>query len=103
MSSAHVYLRLHKGQTIDGISEGVLEDCVQLVKANSIQGKVPEPPLSLWICYFMIFNKKLNVCLMIESYSHSLNKVFPFVLNMEASYNELVVLSCFSFTLQATR
>lgn len=39
MSSAHVYLRLHKGQTIDDISEGVLEDCAQLVKANSIQGK----------------------------------------------------------------
>ncbi|XP_011026583.1 PREDICTED: coiled-coil domain-containing protein 25-like [Populus euphratica] len=38
MSSAHVYVRLHKGQTIDDISEGVLEDCVQLVKANSIQG-----------------------------------------------------------------
>ncbi|KAH7524209.1 hypothetical protein FEM48_Zijuj06G0094900 [Ziziphus jujuba var. spinosa] len=38
MSSAHVYLRLHKGQTIDDISEGLLEDCVQLVKANSIQG-----------------------------------------------------------------
>ncbi|KAL8499238.1 hypothetical protein ACS0TY_022279 [Phlomoides rotata] len=38
MSSAHVYLRLNKGQTIDDISEGVLEDCVQLVKANSIQG-----------------------------------------------------------------
>ena len=42
MSSAHVYLRLRKGQTIDDISEGVLEDCVQLVKANSIQGKVSE-------------------------------------------------------------
>jgi len=42
MSSAHVYVRLHKGQTIDDISEGVLEDCVQLVKANSIQGKVSE-------------------------------------------------------------
>lgn len=40
MSSAHVYLRLHKGQTIDDISEGLLEDCVQLVKANSIQGDV---------------------------------------------------------------
>ncbi|KAI3454060.1 hypothetical protein Pfo_010723 [Paulownia fortunei] len=39
MSSAHVYVRLHKGQTIDDISEGVLEDCAQLVKANSIQGK----------------------------------------------------------------
>ncbi|KAL6207745.1 hypothetical protein ACLB2K_018699 [Fragaria x ananassa] len=38
MSSAHVYVRLHKGQTIDDISEGLLEDCVQLVKANSIQG-----------------------------------------------------------------
>ncbi|XP_047964441.1 coiled-coil domain-containing protein 25-like isoform X3 [Salvia hispanica] len=38
MSSAHVYLRLHKGQTIDDLSEGVLEDCAQLVKANSIQG-----------------------------------------------------------------
>ncbi|GLT25432.1 hypothetical protein SLA2020_005610 [Shorea laevis] len=38
MSSAHVYLRLHKGQTIDNISEGLLEDCAQLVKANSIQG-----------------------------------------------------------------
>ncbi|KAL2543845.1 hypothetical protein Fot_13148 [Forsythia ovata] len=38
MSSAHVYLRLRKGQTIDDIPEGVLEDCAQLVKANSIQG-----------------------------------------------------------------
>ncbi|EXC22695.1 hypothetical protein L484_001798 [Morus notabilis] len=38
MSSAHVYVRLQKGQTIDDISEGVLEDCAQLVKANSIQG-----------------------------------------------------------------
>ncbi|XP_057957873.1 uncharacterized protein LOC131150853 isoform X2 [Malania oleifera] len=38
MSSAHVYLRLHKGQTIDDIPEGLLEDCAQLVKANSIQG-----------------------------------------------------------------
>ncbi|KAK9742142.1 hypothetical protein RND81_03G151200 [Saponaria officinalis] len=38
MSSAHVYVRLHKGQTMDSISEGLLEDCAQLVKANSIQG-----------------------------------------------------------------
>ncbi|CAI0441493.1 unnamed protein product [Linum tenue] len=27
MSSAHVYVRLHKGQTFDNISEGLLEDC----------------------------------------------------------------------------
>ncbi|KAG9131753.1 hypothetical protein Leryth_009495 [Lithospermum erythrorhizon] len=38
MSSAHVYLRLQTGQTLDDIPESVLEDCVQLVKANSIQG-----------------------------------------------------------------
>lgn len=45
MSSAHVYVRLHKGQTIDDISEGLLEDCAQLVKANSIQGKFIYTPL----------------------------------------------------------
>ncbi|KAL3013889.1 hypothetical protein AAZX31_06G078500 [Glycine max] len=38
MSSAHVYVRLHKGQTLDDLSEALLEDCAQLVKANSIQG-----------------------------------------------------------------
>ncbi|XP_027081329.1 uncharacterized protein [Coffea arabica] len=38
MPSAHVFLRLHKGQTFDDIPEGVLEDCAQLVKANSIEG-----------------------------------------------------------------
>ncbi|CAO2166404.1 unnamed protein product [Urochloa humidicola] len=38
VSSAHVYLRLKKGETIDTINEGLLEDCAQLVKAHSIQG-----------------------------------------------------------------
>nr|ACU23064.1 unknown [Glycine max]ACU23070.1 unknown [Glycine max]ACU23076.1 unknown [Glycine max] len=38
MSSAHVYVRLHKGQTLDDLSEALLEDCAQFVKANSIQG-----------------------------------------------------------------
>ncbi|XP_065366685.1 coiled-coil domain-containing protein 25 [Calliphora vicina] len=37
-SSAHVYLRLEEGQTIDDIPTEVVEDAVQLVKANSIQG-----------------------------------------------------------------
>ncbi|TMW50449.1 hypothetical protein DOY81_004445 [Sarcophaga bullata] len=37
-SSAHVYLRLEKGQTMDNIPTEVIEDAVQLVKANSIQG-----------------------------------------------------------------
>ncbi|KAF5273584.1 hypothetical protein FQR65_LT04582 [Abscondita terminalis] len=38
VSSAHVYLRLKPGQTIDDIPSNVLEDAAQLVKANSIQG-----------------------------------------------------------------
>lgn len=38
VSSAHVYLRIPKGQTIDDIPSAVLDDCAQLVKANSIQG-----------------------------------------------------------------
>ncbi|KAK2725139.1 coiled-coil domain-containing protein 25-like [Artemia franciscana] len=38
LSSAHVYVRLQPGQTIDDIPGAVLEDCAQLVKANSIQG-----------------------------------------------------------------
>uniref|UniRef100_A0A224XPC9 Coiled-coil domain-containing protein 25 n=1 Tax=Panstrongylus lignarius TaxID=156445 RepID=A0A224XPC9_9HEMI len=38
VSSAHVYLRLREGQTIDDIPSAVLEDAAQLVKANSIMG-----------------------------------------------------------------
>lgn len=38
LSSAHVYLRLPEGKTIADIPEETLEDCCQLVKANSIQG-----------------------------------------------------------------
>jgi len=36
-SSAHVYLRLKKGMTLENIPEEALVDCSQLVKANSIQ------------------------------------------------------------------
>ncbi|XP_065079521.1 coiled-coil domain-containing protein 25 [Ochlerotatus camptorhynchus] len=38
VSSAHVYLRLAPGQTLDNIPLAVLEDACQLVKANSING-----------------------------------------------------------------
>ncbi|XP_058454537.1 coiled-coil domain-containing protein 25-like [Malaya genurostris] len=38
VSSAHVYLRLQPGQTLDDIPSVVLEDACQLVKANSING-----------------------------------------------------------------
>jgi hypothetical protein len=38
LSSAHVYLRLPDGVTMDNIAPEALEDAAQLVKANSIQG-----------------------------------------------------------------
>ncbi|MBZ3884588.1 Coiled-coil domain-containing protein 25 [Sciurus carolinensis] len=38
LSSAHVYLRLHKGVKIEDIPKEVLMDCAHLVKVNSIQG-----------------------------------------------------------------
>jgi len=38
LSSAHVYLRLPEGLTLDEIPTETLEDCIQLVKVNSIQG-----------------------------------------------------------------
>lgn len=38
VSSAHVYLRLKPGQTLEELPLAVIEDCAQLVKANSITG-----------------------------------------------------------------
>lgn len=41
MSSAHIYLRLPDGQSWDDIPADLLNDCVQLTKANSIEGLSP--------------------------------------------------------------
>ena len=38
LSSAHVYLRMKPGMTMDDISEQLILECSSLVKANSIQG-----------------------------------------------------------------
>lgn len=39
LSSAHVYLRLRDGEQWDNIPQPLLEDCAQLTKANSIEGR----------------------------------------------------------------
>jgi len=39
LSSAHVYLRLERGQTIEDIPPATLKDCCQLTKLRSIEGK----------------------------------------------------------------
>ncbi|KAL0960568.1 hypothetical protein HGRIS_005605 [Hohenbuehelia grisea] len=38
LSSAHVYLRMPEGMAWEAIPEVLLNDCAQLVKANSIEG-----------------------------------------------------------------
>mmetsp|Transcript_15461 Transcript_15461/g.13992 ORF Transcript_15461/g.13992 Transcript_15461/m.13992 type:complete len:214 (+) Transcript_15461:19-660(+) len=38
LSSAHVYLRLNPGEMLDDLSPELIEECTQLVKANSIEG-----------------------------------------------------------------
>ncbi|VDO11034.1 unnamed protein product [Rodentolepis nana] len=38
LSSAHIYLRLREGETLDDVPEAVIQDCAQLCKQNSIQG-----------------------------------------------------------------
>ena len=38
LSSAHVYLRMNPGETLDDLTENVLLECASLVKANSIAG-----------------------------------------------------------------
>jgi hypothetical protein len=39
LSSAHVYLRLRPGETIESIPNSIIEDACQLVKDNSITGR----------------------------------------------------------------
>eukprot|EP00300_Choanocystis_sp_HF-7_P037350 c53451_g1_i1.p1 GENE.c53451_g1_i1~~c53451_g1_i1.p1 ORF type:complete len:210 (+),score=58.89 c53451_g1_i1:47-676(+) len=38
LSSAHVYVRMPRGMTMDQLPENVVKDACQLVKANSIEG-----------------------------------------------------------------
>ncbi|KAK3202887.1 hypothetical protein GRF29_154g1104331 [Pseudopithomyces chartarum] len=38
LSSAHIYVRLPEGQDWESIDQGLLTDCAQLTKANSIEG-----------------------------------------------------------------
>jgi hypothetical protein len=48
LSSAHVYLRLPEGITIDTIPKDVLNECFQLVKDNSKDGRKKE---KVSVCY----------------------------------------------------
>lgn len=47
LSSAHVYLRMPESMAWDAIPEALLNDCAQLVKANSIEGQ------SMWDLHYL--------------------------------------------------
>jgi hypothetical protein len=58
LSSAHVYLRLPDGVDIDSIPKDVLDECCQLVKDGSKEGRKKE---TVSVCYTMWDNlKKTN-------------------------------------------
>lgn len=60
LSSAHVYLRMPEGMVWTSIPEALLEDCAQLVKANSIEGMCP--CLLFFFCTsYKTGNKKNNL------------------------------------------
>lgn len=60
MSSAHVYLRLREGETLDDVPEAVIQDCAQLCKQNSIMVSKRVP-----ICYILIISFKNLTLLLI--------------------------------------
>jgi hypothetical protein len=62
LSSAHVYLRMPEGMTWDNIPQALLTDCAQLVKANSIEGELPDSrPLLRGVLIYFTGNKKDNL------------------------------------------
>mmetsp|Transcript_41938 Transcript_41938/g.50820 ORF Transcript_41938/g.50820 Transcript_41938/m.50820 type:complete len:215 (-) Transcript_41938:865-1509(-) len=73
LSSAHVYIRLNVGETLDDIEPETLEDCAQLVKANSIQGNKKD---NLNIVYTMWANLRKEASMEVGQVSfHVKNEV----------------------------
>nr|CAG4652252.1 EOG090X0G3O [Triops cancriformis] len=86
LSSAHVYLRLHSGQTIDDIPAAVLEDAAQLVKANSIQGNKMN---NLEVVYTMWSNLKKTPSMEVGQVSFHKDKEVRKI-RVEKRINEIV-------------
>jgi len=86
LSSAHVYLRLKQGQTIDDIPEAVIRDAAQLCKANSITGNKQN---NVDVNYTMWSNLKKTAGMEPGQVSfHRQKQVFK--INLEKRVNEIV-------------
>eukprot|EP00468_Gymnochlora_sp_CCMP2014_P009038 CAMPEP_0167766592 /NCGR_PEP_ID=MMETSP0110_2-20121227/15448_1 /TAXON_ID=629695 /ORGANISM="Gymnochlora sp., Strain CCMP2014" /LENGTH=195 /DNA_ID=CAMNT_0007654673 /DNA_START=53 /DNA_END=640 /DNA_ORIENTATION=- len=86
LSSAHVYLRLPKGVKIDDIPETILEECAQLVKANSIKGNKEK---NVKIVYTMWKNLKKRKSMEIGQIGFHDQKKLRYT-KVEARKNEII-------------
>lgn len=87
LSSAHVYLRLPQGMTWDAIPQDVLQECCQLVKANSIEGANQSwnqyhASLELACRLEYAFKAVLEIFMLFEAYRHRLEYAFKAVLEI---------------------
>ncbi|WFD23440.1 hypothetical protein MEQU1_002130 [Malassezia equina] len=73
LSSAHVYLRMPEGMAWTAIPDALLEDCSQLVKANSIEG-----------------NKKNNITIIYTPHSN-VKKTGDMAVGAVSFYNDRLV------------
>nr|XP_058963874.1 coiled-coil domain-containing protein 25-like [Pocillopora verrucosa] len=86
LSSAHVYLRLQKGETLDDIPMTVLTDCAQLVKANSIQGNKMN---NIAVVYTLWGNLKKTADMEVGQVGFHSNKEVR-IIKVEKRVNEIV-------------
>lgn len=77
MSSAHVYLRLRKNQRLEDVSDATIQECAQLVKANSIEGcKLKEVTVSKSKIYYAYVVTASRIMLIIlPSFPSSLHQM----------------------------
>jgi hypothetical protein len=62
LSSAHVYLRLNKNQRLEDVSDKTIQECAQLVKANSIEGcKLKECTVSKYAIRTVYLYRPLSI------------------------------------------
>mmetsp|Transcript_18926 Transcript_18926/g.32807 ORF Transcript_18926/g.32807 Transcript_18926/m.32807 type:complete len:208 (-) Transcript_18926:823-1446(-) len=85
-SSAHVYLRLLPGETIDSLSTEVLTDLAQLTKHNSIEGSKKN---SISIVYTMASNLKKSGDMDVGQVSFHHTKDVRYI-KVETKVNEIV-------------
>merc|ERR1711916_363441 len=86
LSSAHVYVRLKRGETYKDIPQDVLTDCAQLVKANSIQGNKRK---NLEICYTPWSNLKKTRGMEVGQVGFHNDNMVKYI-RVEARVNEIV-------------